>query len=206
LPEIHCCEKCNDKYFRTEAYALLFLIFSPFSLHRMKWYQMIRPHDDVSYNKTLIIISFSFLLSYYCCTWGTLWHLQKFLQYIIVEPPLHHSPLYTLSRHNELWHKKCPILRVSNYQTGHRCSLHTVGGLIDNMENVHQFWYFMTSTMYSVFSVLLCTYVNLLCFQSYVFFWFCADSVSSLVLYFLSIFIWPLCRHFCLIRYTWLIY
>jgi hypothetical protein len=30
-------------------------------------------------------LSFIFLLSYYCCTGGTLWHLQKLLQYIIVE-------------------------------------------------------------------------------------------------------------------------
>jgi hypothetical protein len=29
--------------------------------------------------------SFNCLLSYYCCTRGTLWYLQKFLQYIIVE-------------------------------------------------------------------------------------------------------------------------
>jgi hypothetical protein len=30
-----------------------------------------------------------FLLSYYCCTGGTLWHLQKFSQYTLVEftPP-----------------------------------------------------------------------------------------------------------------------
>jgi hypothetical protein len=35
---------------------------------------------------------------HYCCTGDTLWHLQKFLQRIIVEftPPTHHSPLSAL--------------------------------------------------------------------------------------------------------------
>jgi hypothetical protein len=32
-----------------------------------------------------LFILFIFELSYYCCTGRTLWHLQKFLQYIIVE-------------------------------------------------------------------------------------------------------------------------
>jgi hypothetical protein len=50
------------------------------------------------------LLLFLFLLSYYCCTGGILWHLQKSLQYITFEfillwiihsslSPLHHSPL-----------------------------------------------------------------------------------------------------------------
>jgi hypothetical protein len=44
--------------------------------------------------------SFTYLFIYYCCTGGTLWHLQKLSQYVIVEfifsiillyPPSHHS-------------------------------------------------------------------------------------------------------------------
>jgi hypothetical protein len=36
------------------------------------------------------------LLSHYCCTGGALWHLHKFLQYIVIEFCLHHSPLSLL--------------------------------------------------------------------------------------------------------------
>jgi hypothetical protein len=36
-------------------------------------------------NKSLLHLNFSLFLLYYYCTGGTLWHLQKFLQYIIVE-------------------------------------------------------------------------------------------------------------------------
>jgi hypothetical protein len=35
--------------------------------------------------ESYLLFLFLFLLSYYCCTGDTLWHLQKFWQYIIVE-------------------------------------------------------------------------------------------------------------------------
>jgi hypothetical protein len=39
-------------------------------------------------------IFYLFLLSYYCCTGATLWHLQNFLQYIIVKSTLSIILLY----------------------------------------------------------------------------------------------------------------
>jgi hypothetical protein len=53
----------------------------------------------------LFFLFYIFLYSYYCCTRGTLWHLQKLLQCIIVEfTPLCHSPLPSILPFLEQFH------------------------------------------------------------------------------------------------------
>jgi hypothetical protein len=53
----------------------------------------------------VVILFFKFLFTYYCCTRGTLWHLQRYLKYYL-NSPRHQSPLLPT-----------PILRIVS--TGH---------------------------------------------------------------------------------------